>query len=67
MDPSGWAQKNPALADAAKLFPKRVFQEWLRLRRQGADRFAPGWRKLERGQRRVALLNTAARLLASLN
>lgn len=67
MSPTNWTQKNPALADAAKHYPKRVFQEWLKLRRQGADTFCEGWRKVEDRQRRVELLNLGAALKAAFN
>jgi hypothetical protein len=67
MNPSNWAQKNPALADAAKAYPKRVFQAWLRLRRQGADQFFPGWRTIESRPRRVQVLDLGAVLKARFN
>jgi len=68
MDPN-WAQKNPALPDAARAFPKRVFQEWLRLRRQGADQFFPEWRRLtdEQKRERVYCLDLGAVLKARFN
>lgn len=66
MNPS--AQKNSALPNAAKAFPKRVFVEWLKLRRQGADTFFPGWRQMEkRDKRRVQVLDLGAVLKARFN
>jgi hypothetical protein len=44
-----------------------VFQEWLKLRRQGADTFYKGWRKVEDRQHRVKLLDHGAALKASFN
>ena len=62
------AQKNPALPDAAKAFPKQVFVEWLKLRRQGADQFFPGWRGMEkRDKRRILVLDLGAVLKARFN
>ena len=67
MNPN-WAKKSPALAGAAKLFPKRVFLQWLKLRRQGADYFFPTWRQMEkRDPRRVQVLDLGAALKARLN
>ena len=66
MDPN-WSQKNPALPDAARAFPGQVFQEWLRLRRQGADQFFPGWRGVECKQRKITLLDLGAVLKARFN
>ena len=63
-----WAKKNPALSHAARAFPKPVFQEWLKLRRQGADLFFPGWREMEkRDKRRIAILDLGAVLKARFN
>jgi hypothetical protein len=63
-----WTKKNPALPDAARAFPKQVFQEWLKLRRQGADTFFPGWRKLDKkDKRRVKVLDLGAVLKARFN
>ena len=63
-----WAQKNPALPNAAKAFPKQVFREWLKLRQQGADLFFPGWRGMEkRDKRRVGILDLGAVLKARFN
>jgi hypothetical protein len=62
-----WAQKNPALADAAKHFPKLVFREWLKLRRQGADQFFPKWRDMTCKRRRIQILDLGAVLKARFN
>jgi hypothetical protein len=61
------AQKNKSLPDAAKAFPKLVFQDWLKLRRAGADQFFPAWRKLPRCERRVQVLDLGAVLKARMN
>ena len=66
MNPS-LSQKNPALPGAAKLFPKHVFQAWLKLRRQGADQFFPGWRDVKHKQQRIYVLDLGAVLKARFN
>jgi len=67
MDPN-WAKENPALPNAAKLFPKPVFQAWLKLRRQGADQFFPKWREMDRkDKRRIQVLDLGAVLKARFN
>ena len=67
MNHYNWAQKNPALPAAAKAFPKQVFQEWLKLRRQGADLLFPEWRHFECKTRRIIALDIAAMALAQRN
>lgn len=61
------SQKNKALPDAVKLFPKLVFWEWLKLRRQGADELFPGWRDVKDKQRRIRTLDLGAVLKARFN
>jgi len=55
------------LPAAAQTFPKPVFQEWLKLRRQAADLLFPGWRGYKYKMRRVAALDLGARIVARCN
>jgi hypothetical protein len=61
------AQQFPALPEAAKNLPGPVFQQWLKLRRQGADQFFPAWRDCKDKKRRVEALDLGARLKAAFN
>ena len=62
------AKKHKTLPDAARTFPKLVFLDWVKLRRQGADQFFPAWRKLGReDERRVRVLDLSAILMAMMN
>ena len=62
-----WSKKNKALPAAAQAFPGLVFREWLRMRRQGADKFFPAWRKMKDKQHRIRTLDLGAVLLSRFN
>lgn len=61
------ADEFKSLPEAAKLFPKLVFREWLKMRRQGADQFFPSWRHTDNKRAKVYALDLGARLKAGFN
>jgi hypothetical protein len=61
------AGKFKALPEAAKKLPGPVFQQWLKLRRQGADLFFPPWRTTKNKEGKIRALDVGARLMAQMN
>ena len=61
------ASQFPSLPEAAKKLPGPVFEQWLKLRRHGADHFFPGWRTCKEKKPRLRALDLGARLKARLN
>lgn len=60
------SKKNGLLPSAVQAFPKRVFQDWLRLRRRAAKVWYPGYKSLSR-ERQVICLDRAICLTMAMN
>ena len=61
------AKQFPALPEAAKKLPGPVFQQWLKIRRHGADQFFPSWRTSECKKGKIMALDMGARFKAQMN
>jgi hypothetical protein len=61
------ASKYVTVPQAAKAFPKGVFREFLRFRRQGADEFFPDWRQASTKHAKIIALDFGVRFKALCN